>query len=233
MTEKKNGSVRICLDPRNLNKAIFREHYPMKTIEEITAELSEAKVFSTLDASSGFWHIKLDGESSALTTFNTSFGRYRFLRLPFGISSAPEVFQRKMTESFEDIEGVGVIFDDILIWGKDEAEHNARLRSALQRAREINLKLNAEKSQIFTSEVPYMGHLITHNGVKPDPSNVKAITEIRVPQDKKELQRFIGMINYLGKFIPNMSTINQPLRELLQQDVHWHWTERHQKALKI
>ncbi len=118
----------------------------MKTVEEIAAQLNGAHVFSTLDASSGFWHVKLDENSSKLTTFNTPFGRHsiRFLRMPFGINSASEVFQKRMSQAFEDIDGVEVIaiVDDILIWGKDEAEHNDRLKQVLERVRQINLKLN-------------------------------------------------------------------------------------------
>ena len=132
-TEKANGKVRICPDPRPLNTAILREHYPMKTVEEITATVSKAKYFSVLDASSGFWHVKLDYESSKLTTFNTSFGRYRFLRPPFGISSASEVFQRKMNLSFEDIAGTEVIVDDILVWGETIQEHNEHFSTKSKR----------------------------------------------------------------------------------------------------
>lgn len=230
VVEKRNGNVRVCLDPRDLNKAIKREHYPMKTVEEIAAQLSGATVFSTLDASSGFWHIKLDEESSKLTTFNTPFGRYRFLRLPFGINSAPEVFQRRMTQAFEDIDGAEAIVDDILIWGKDIEEHNQRLKQVLRRARDINLKLNKEKSKIQTDSVTYIGHVTTSDGIKPDPVKVKAIHEIETPQDKKELLRFMGMVNYLAKFIPRLSDITQPLRELLKKDTEWHWDERHETS---
>ena len=230
VTEKKNGNLRICLDPRALNKAVQREHYPMKTVEEVAAELEGATVFSTLDASSGFWHIKLDEESSKLTTFNTPFGRYRFLRLPFGLNSAPEVFQRRMSQAFDDIDGTSIIMDDILIWGKDVAQHDHRLRQVLQRARDINLKLNSEKSCIQTHEVVYIGHIFSKIGVKPDPMKVQAITEMQAPQDKKELLRFMGMVNYLGKFIPNLSNVTQPLRELLQKETAWHWIDTHERA---
>ena len=136
VVEKNNGKVGVCLDPRDLNKAILREHYPMKTIEEVAAELNGAKVFSTIDASSGFWQIKLDAESSRLVTFNSPFGRYKFLRLPFGINSAPEVFQWRMTQALDNIEGVAVIVDNILVWGTTVEEHNRRLQSTLQQ-REI------------------------------------------------------------------------------------------------
>ena len=113
---EKPNRVRICLDPRNLNRAIKKEHYPMKIVEDITHQLAGAKFFSTLDASNGFWSIVLDQDSSRLTTFNTPFGRYRYKRLPFGISSAPEVFQKRMSQIFENIEGCDVIMDHILVW---------------------------------------------------------------------------------------------------------------------
>lgn len=119
--------VRICLDPKDLNNAIEREHYPMKTIEEVVARMPNAKVFSTLDANSGYWQIPLDEESSKLCTFQTPFGRYRYKRLPFGIKSAPEVFQRTMSHMFDDIQGVEIVMDDILVWGESLAEHDFRL----------------------------------------------------------------------------------------------------------
>ena len=103
----------------------------MKTVEEVAVELSDANVFSVLNATSGFWHIKLDEKSSELLTFNTPFGRYQYLRMPFGINSAPEIFQKRMTQAFEDLSGVRTIADDILVWGRSEAEHNHRLEQVL------------------------------------------------------------------------------------------------------
>ena len=128
VTVIKPSKIHICIDPRDLNQAIKREHYPMKTIEEVVAEIPGATVFSTLDARSGFWQIKLDEASSKLCTFNSPFGRYRFTRLPFGIKSAPEVFQKSMSNLFEDIEGAKPLVDDILVWGQDVKEHDVRLR---------------------------------------------------------------------------------------------------------
>ena len=112
---KKNGTLRICLDPRDLNRYIQREHYQLPTIEDIATWLDKAKVFTVLDVRSGFWHVKLDDPSSLLTTFHTPFGRYRWLRMPFGISSAPEVFQRKMHELIEGLKGVEVVADDFVV----------------------------------------------------------------------------------------------------------------------
>ena len=112
---KPDGSLRVCLDPTELNKAIKREHYALPTAPEIFAKLTHSRVFSTLDATSGFLQLELDKESSNLTTFATPFGRYKFLRLPFGISSAPEVFHRTVSEIFSDIKGVEIYIDDLLI----------------------------------------------------------------------------------------------------------------------
>ena len=117
---KPNGKLRICIDSRDLNKVIKCEYYPMRTIEEIAARMPNAKFFSVLDASSGYWQVQLDLESAELCTFNTPFGRYKFKRLPFGLSSAPDVFQKVISEMFESIEGVEVVVDDILVWGKSE-----------------------------------------------------------------------------------------------------------------
>ncbi|KAK3744137.1 hypothetical protein QZH41_006175 [Actinostola sp. cb2023] len=132
-----------------------------------------------------------------------------------------------MSQAFEDIEGCDEIVDDILIWGRDEKEHNDRLAKVLKRARAINLKLNKEKSKILRDELSYIGYIITAEGVKPNPDKVKGIAEMKVPTDIKELQRFMGMVNYLGKFLPNLSNSTQALRELLQKETAWHWDERH------
>ena len=145
MARKKNGKIRVCMDPSSLNKAICREHYPMRTIEEVISRMPNAKIFSVLDANHGFWQVKLTPESTKLCTFNIPFGRYSFKRLPFGITSAPEVFQRVTTELFERIAGVEVIVDDILVWGEDLKQHDERLEKVLQKAKERNLKLNKDK----------------------------------------------------------------------------------------
>ena len=135
---KLDGRMRICLDPKDLNEAVQREHYQIPTIEEVATRLHGAKLFTVLDARNGFWHIKLDDESSYLTTFNTPFGRYRWKRMPFGISSAPEVFQCRMCETVEGLKGVEVVADDFVVVGFGETEeiagrdHNQNLHVTIQ-----------------------------------------------------------------------------------------------------
>lgn len=230
VVKKPNGKVRICLDPRELNKAILREHYLLKTVEEVAATLKDATVFTTLDAASGFYQIKLKEESTWLTTFNTPFGRYKFERLPFGISSAPEIFQRTMAQVF-DAQPSEEIIDNIMIWGKDARDHEAKLAEVLARADEVGLWFNKQKCKMKKPEVEYVGHVFSKDGVRPTEDRVKAIKNLPKPENKKDLQRFMGMVNYLGKFIKNLSTVNQPLRELLENNVEWHWSERHDKAI--
>ena len=191
VVEKPNGKVRLCLDPRDLNKAIQRQHYPMQALEEVAAELSDSKVFSVLDATSWFSHIKLDEKSSELLTFNTPFGRYQYLRMPFGINSVPEIFLKRMTQAFDDLSGVKTIADDILIWGRNNAEHNHRLKQMLERSRKVGLKLNRSKMKIMTPEVPSIGHVVTSYGLKPDPSKVCTVEEMTSPADKPAPLRFL------------------------------------------
>ena len=134
--KKKDGSIRICIDPRDLNKFLRRSHHPVRTVEDVASRMPNAAVFPTLDARSGFWQIKLDYESSLLTTFSTPFGRYRFLRMPFGITCASEVFQRAMEELFAGYPWA-IIVDDLLVWGEGTVEHDENLKKVLQRARKL------------------------------------------------------------------------------------------------
>ena len=124
---KQNGQLRVCLDPRNLNKSIKREHYKLPTRDEVIAQFTNAKIFTKLDASNGFWQMKLEDESAHLCTFNTSFGRFKYLRLPFGISSSPEIYHRTINSLFSHLEGVDTSMENIIIYGAIPEEHDQRL----------------------------------------------------------------------------------------------------------
>ena len=222
--------LRICLDPRGLNKAIKREHFPMKTIEEVVQNMPGAKVFSKLDATSGYWQLKLDEESSKLCTFNTPFGRYRFLRVPFGIVSASEIFQRVMSQMVEDIEGSEAIMDDIVVWGKDQAEHDMRLKQVMDKAKACGLKFNKGKCKFRQNQISYVGHVLSGEGLKADPEKIRAVQDMKRPQSQRELMTFLGFIQYLKKFMPNMADISAPLRKLTEKDVEWKWTETEENS---
>ena len=159
----------------------------------------------------------MDEASSLLCTFDTPHGRYKFKRLPFGIKSAPAVFQKHMKQLQEGLEGVEIIMDDMLVWGENNGQHNERLIKLLERLRAIDLQLNKDKCKIGLTEIPYIGHLLSEQGVKPDPSKVDAIINMSGPTNKQDLQRFMGMLAYLSKFIPNMAEESAPLRRLLEK----------------
>ncbi|XP_061170331.1 uncharacterized protein K02A2.6-like [Saccostrea echinata] len=234
----KPNKVRICIDPKDLNKALKRSHYPLPTIEEILPNLSRAKVFSVLDARNGFWHVELDKESSMLTTFNTPFGRFRWLRMPFGISTAPEEYQRRQDQAVEGLPGVLSIADDILVYGEGDTgedailDHDQKLKALMKRCRERGLVLNKDKLRLRETEVRFVGHLITKDGLKPDPEKVKAVNEMPNPTDVAGLRRFLGFVNYLSKFLPSLSDICEPLRKLTVKDTLWSWHEIHDQAVE-
>ena len=150
-----------------MNKVIHRPHYPLKTLSDILPELSGARYFTKLDARSGYWTIKLDNDSSYLTTFNTPYGRYRFLRLPFGLKSAQDEFQRKIDYCYAGLRGVVAIVDDVLVYGKTRAEHDNNLKAALQHTREMGIKLNDEKLDVGQSQVEYFGTLCRWHQARP------------------------------------------------------------------
>ena len=235
---KKDSKLRICLDPRDLNAAIQREHYQLPTIEDIASRLSGAKVFTVLDVKQGFWHIPLEEQGSYMTTFNSPFGRYRWLRMPFGISSAPEVFQRNMHQLIEDLDGIEVIADDFLVYGKGNsneeaiADHDKNLQAFLQRCEDCNVVLSADKIQLRQTEVPFIGHVATPHGLKPSPSKVKAIKEMPAPTDVTGVRRFLGMVQYLAKFLPKLADLTKPMRELTQKNVIFTWQKAQNNAFK-
>ena len=232
IVEKPDKTLRICLDPRELNRSIRREHFHIPTLEDIQAKLSGSKFFTTLDCSAGYWQVKLSEKSSSLTTFNTPFGRYKFLRMPFGISSAQEVFQKKVSQLLEGIPGVINYIDDILIHARTEEEHDRTLEKVLQKCREAHVKLKKEKCHVKKNQTKYLGHIITELGMKADPFKVEAIVNMETPNNKQAVQRLLGMVNWLGRFIPNTSIITEPLRCLLKKEVEFHWQDSQQKAFE-
>ncbi|UYV82346.1 K02A2.6-like, partial [Cordylochernes scorpioides] len=236
---KKQNKLRVCLDPRDLNKVIKRPHFRIPIIDEILPSLNNAKIFTVIDAKDGFWQVKLDSQSSDLTTFWTPFGRYKWLRMPFGISAAPEEFQRRLHEVIEGLEGVEVIADDILVFGKGNTtedairDHNIKLEKLLMRARERNLKFNKDKIRLCSNHVNYMGHILSDEGLRPDPGKVEAIKAMSRPQNVREIQQYLGCINYLTKFLPRISEVVQPLRVLTQKCKSWSWSEPQEQAFML
>ena len=227
---KPSGDVRICIDLKKLNACVKREHYPLPTVDDTLAKLRGSTVFTTLDTTSGFWQIPLEEESAELTTFITPFGRYKFKRLPFGITSAPELFQRRLQELLSAIPNCAVFIDDIIVFGNTISNHDAALVQVQARLQSAGLTLNPNKCHYRQSSLKYLGHQISAKGVGPDPDKLKAISQLKSPSDADELRRALGLFNFLSKFLPALATVAAPLRDLLRKGVPWVWTSSHDKA---
>ena len=215
---KKNGSVRICVDFKQLNAAVKRPHCMLPNLEDIAPKLSGSQYFSTLDASGGFFQIPLDDDSSFLTTFITPFGKYRFKRVPMGISLGPEVFQTEMEEILGSLEGCEPLSDDTIVYGNTEEENDRRLQKALDKIEQSGLRLNRDKCHLKKTEVKYFSHIISKDGIRPNNERVKAILKLKEPENVSDLRTVLGMFNYLGKLIPYMATILNPLHQLIKKD---------------
>ncbi|XP_062701081.1 uncharacterized protein K02A2.6-like isoform X1 [Aedes albopictus] len=232
LVEKSNGKLRICIDPKPLNECIKREHFLIPTQEDLFSSLSGKRVFSVLDLSSGFWQMELDRDSSDLTTFMTPFGRFRWKRVLFGLNNAPEMFQRKMVSIFGDIPGVVVYFDDVLIAGLNEEDHDRALALVIERTRQNNVKFNGDKLQYRQDTVSFMGSIIGDGQLHPLNKDVRAITEMPKPTCVADVTRLLGLLKYLAKYIPNLSKRTSHLRELTHHGAKWEWTNEHDRELK-
>lgn len=236
---KSDGSLRITLDPVDLNKAIIRPRYPMPTLDEHLPLLAKAKVFSIVDAKDGFYQMPLHPDSTDLTSFWTPIGRFKYLRTPQGISSAPEEYQLRQVQAYEGLRNVLVVADDAIVFGVGDTEKEARLdhdrnlRALFQRAREIGLRLNKKKLQLGKKSVRYMGHIVSNEGVKADPEKIKAIVEMETPSDSRAVQRFLGMANYMLSFLPNLADVTLPLREVIKKSNRFVWMESQQEAFDL
>lgn len=231
--EKKdaNKSLRLYIVPQELNLNIENEHAYIPTFDDLASKLHNMKYFSVLDLKDGFWHVKLSLKSREYCTFATPYGNYRFLRMPFGIKTGPSVFQNMNYEIFGNIKGVLFYFDDIMIFGNIKKEHDEVLTNVFQRAREKNVRFNENKIQIASKKVKYLGHIYSHNEIKPDPDRLTAIEQMTRPKNKKDLQTFLGVVNYLRSFIPNLSELTAPLPELFKKNAIFLWTELHDRGI--
>ena len=227
---KKNGKVRICVDLKKLNQSVERERFVMPTVEELASKLANAKVFSTLDCSQSFWQLPLHPEDAKLTTFISPFGRFFFKRLPYGLNSSTEIFQRVLRDLLEGIDGVFINVDDILIYALDNQTHDIILEKVLVKIKDSGLKLNKEKCKFRISQVIYQGQKFTANGMSPDPVKVTAIVNLKPPENLTQLRHIIGMANYLGRFVPNLSEVMQPMLDLLKGSNAFLWGPSQQES---
>ena len=230
---------RVCIDPsQTVNKALMRPMFQIPTLTEHLHQLGDAKCFSLLDVREGFLHIPLDEESSLQTTMHTTYGRYKWLRLPFGISSAPEEFQKRLLGALEGLEGIICIADDILVYGEGQdydtakVSHDRRVVALMERCMAKDIRMNPDKFRFSLKELKFMGNIITDKGMRPDPDKVAAITGMPAPTDRAGLLRFMGMATYLSQFCENLSSTMQPLRMLTKDGASFIWSEVQEDAFR-
>jgi hypothetical protein len=193
-------------------------------------ELNDAKFFTIVDATKGYWHVPLDQESSYLTTFSTPFGRFRFKRLPFGLVVSQDIFQKQLDSAFAGLDGITGIADDTFVYGASEKEHHTNLTKLMERAQQKGVVFNKAKVQFKCKEVSFFGHTWTPQGIKPDNKKVSAILDMKPPEDVKSLQSFLGLVNYLTRYSGRLATLSAPLRDLTKKDTAYSWGPEHDRA---
>lgn len=215
---------------RRANEAIVRERHPIPVIDEILEDLTGATVFSKLDLKWGHHQIELEPQSRSITTFVTHTGLWRYRRLMFGISSAPEIYQHIIGQVLQGIPGVHNISDDIIVSGETIQQHDERLHQVMQRLQEKQLTVNRTKCQFRMSQLEFIGHVLSKNGIGAAQSKIQAVENTRRPTNAAEVRSFLGLVNYCGRFISNFATTSEPLRRLTRQSCKWIWGSEQERA---
>ena len=228
---KPNGALRICGDYKvTVNSASKHDKYPLPRIEDLFSQLEGGKIFSKLDLSSAFQQIPLDEDSRKFTTINTNKGLFQYTRLPFGISSAPSIFQRVMDGVLSGLQGVASYINDIAVTGKTEQEHLQNLDNVLSRLQQAGVHLNRAKSAFLLPSIQYLRLVISAEGIQPSIEKVRALLEAPTPTKVQQLRSFLGAVNYYRKFISNLSSVLAPLNRLLQKGMRWTWGKEQRRA---
>ncbi|MCP3663566.1 MAG: RNA-directed DNA polymerase [Gammaproteobacteria bacterium] len=196
----------------------------MPRIKDLFLELNGAKVFSKLDLRKGYYHIPLEKESRELTTTLTPLGLRQYRVLPMGLTDAASAFQRRMHQTLSGLPGVVVYIDDIIVFGKDQEEHDRNLRRVLQRLQDMDFRLQEPKCIFGSNSIPAFGHIISSTGITPDPKNLQPVLEAPEPVSVEGIQSFLGMINFYQDFLPDVASIAEPLRRLTRLGQKFGWT---------
>ena len=231
---KDDGQIRLCGDYKvTVNKSLKVDQHPLPRPDELFAALSRGVKFSKIDLTHAYQQMTLDTDSRVYVTINTHQGLFRYTHLPFGIVSAPAIFQRTMETILQGLTNVQCYIDDILVTGTSEQEHFHNLEEVLKRLSEYGIRVKREKCAFFKDTVEYLGHLISEEGLHTAPKKVEAIQAAPAPQNIQELRSFLGLLHYYGKFIPDLASLVHPLNQLLHSGRTWTWTEECEQAFVL
>jgi len=230
--KKKDGSMRMCIDYRALNKITIKNKYPLPRIDDMLDRVGGSKYFSKIDLRSGYHQIKIAEEDIYKTAFRTRYGHFEFKVMPFGLTNAPATFQSMMNNLFQEYidKFVSIYIDDILVFSKSKEEHLEHLKIVLDILRDAKLYGKMSKSEFFKTEMEFLGHIVTRDGIKVDPHKVQVVRDWKTSKNIHDVRSFLGMCNYYRKFIEQYAHIIGPLTKLLRKNVNWEWTESQEKA---
>jgi hypothetical protein len=231
---KKDGSWRLCIDYRQLNKATIKNQYPLPRIDDLFDQMKGAMVFSKINLRSGYHQLRIKEDDISKTAFKTRFGHYEFIVLPFGLTNAPGVFMSLMNGVFREYldKFVQVFIDDILIYSRTTEEHDKHLRLVRQCLREHKLYGKLSKFSFYQSRIHYLGHVISGEGIAVDPAKVEAIMEWPAPTNVTEVRSFMGLAGYYRWFVEGFSKIAGPITELQKKNKKFVWIEKCAKAFR-
>ena len=230
LVRKKDGSLQFCIDYRHLNLVTKPDVFPLPRMDDLLDQLGQSKLFSTLDLASGYWQVKMHPDSREKTAFITHQGLYEFKVMPFGLRNAPAVFQRLMQcvlAGLNPPEGpdfVSVYLDDVIVFSRTLDDHLHHLSLVIDRLAKAGLKLKPSKCHFICQKVQYLGHLLTPDGIRPNPDCVAAVRDYSAPTSVKGVRQFLGLASYYRRFVKNFSRIAQPLHNLTQKGAPFHWS---------
>ena len=232
LTKRSDGRLRFCVDYRRLNDKTRKDVYPLPRMDDVLERLGGAKVFTTLDLANGYWQVPIAERDQPKTAFVTPDGLYEFRRMPFGLCNAPATFQRLVNRALTGLKWTAclVYLDDILVYGRDLSEHNMRLRLVLKALGEAGLTLNLKKCLFAADSVKYLGHLVTAEGLSPNPEKVQDIVNFPIPKTISQLRGFLGLASFYRRFVPSFANISRPLVNLLKKGAYLKWELEEQAA---
>src|ERR671932_1100588 len=232
--KKKDGSMRMCIDYRELNKKTVKNKYPLPRIDDLFDQLQGSSFFSKIDLRSGYHQVRVAEPDVPKTAFRTRYGHYEFLVMPFGLTNAPAIFMdlmNRVCRPFLD-KFVIVFIDDILIYSKTEADHEGHLRQVLEKLKEKKLYAKFSKCEFWLREVQFLGHIVCKDGIKVDPTKIKAVMNWQSPKNPSKIKSFLGLAGYYRRFIKNFSKIAGPLTKLTRKDMAFKWGDEQEAAFQ-